>query len=202
MSGLARITTAAVTLIALTAPGLSPAQDEPTKQWVWLARQGVWGYGYQLQDGPHRGLWRIDPDSKRPPEEPAQEPESEPVPVPQPESEPEPAPAPAPAQAADPYGFAAYLNAYRAAAGLAPLAYDNDLSAWAAQNNVQQAGRGLGHHVNPNCFQNCAWNTPDAASTAGEWLNSPGHRANMLNPSVTCYGIAYGPGPYWTLNAR
>jgi len=194
MSGLARITTAALALIALTAPALSLAQDEPTKQWVWLARQGVWGYGYQLQDGPHRGLWRIDPDSKRPPEEPAQEQE--------PESEPEPEPTATPAPAADPYGFAALLNTYRAAAGLPPLAYDNDLSAWASQNNAEQAGRGLGHHVNPNCFQNCAWNTPDAASTAGEWMNSPAHRANMLSPTVTRYGIAYGPGPYWTLNAQ
>ena len=46
----------------------------------------------------------------------------------------------------DPYGFAAILNAHRAAAGLSPVAYDHDLSAWAAQNNAEQSSRGLGHH--------------------------------------------------------
>ena len=42
----------------------------PTSETVGLAAsQGVWGYGYQIQDGPYRGLWRIDPDSKRAPED-------------------------------------------------------------------------------------------------------------------------------------
>jgi len=152
------------------------AQDEPVKQWVWLNSQGVWGFGYQIQDGPHRGLWRVDPDSKRAPEEI--------VPV------------------TDPYGFAAILNGYRAEAGLAPVAYDHELSSWAASNNAEQSSRGMGHHVSPNCFQNCAWNTPDAASTAEAWMESRGHRANMLSPSISRFGIAYGPGPYWTMNAK
>ena len=65
-----------------------------------------------------------------------------------------------------------------------------------------QSSRGIGHHVTINCFQNCAWNTPDAASTAEEWMNSRGHRANMLEPSATRFGIAFGPGPYWTMNAK
>ena len=113
-------------------------EDQPAKQWVWLESQGVWGYGYQIQDGPHRGLWRVDPDSKRPPEEA--------VPT------------------TDPYGFAAILNQYRAEAGLPPLAYDHELSAWAASNNAAQSSLGMGHHVTPNCYQNAAWNAPDAAS--------------------------------------
>jgi uncharacterized protein YkwD len=102
----------------------------------------------------------------------------------------------------DPYGFAAILNAYRASAGLHPLAYDADLSNWAAHNNAAQARRGLGHHVLPNCYQNCGWNYSDAWSLARGWMNSPGHRENMLTPSATRFGIAYGPGPYWTLNAQ
>lgn len=168
------ITVAALIVISLGATCL--AQDPPQKAWVWLNSQGVWGYGYQIEEGPHQGLWRIDPDTKRAPEEL--------VPT------------------TDPYGFAAILNQYRAARGLAPLVYDHDLSAWAAQNNVAQANRGIGHHVTINCFQNCAWNTPDAASTAEEWMNSRGHRANMLESSATHFGIAFGPGPYWTMNAR
>lgn len=177
------MTTAAWLMVSTTAATTSTLrldQDPPAKQWVWLEKQGVWGYGYQLQDGPHRGLWRIDPDSKRAPE-----PEESLANV-----------------DADPYGFAAILNAYRASAGLPPVAYDSDLSAWAAQNNAHQNHRGLGHHVNPNCFQNCAWNTPDVQRTAIEWINSPGHRANMLSPSISRFGIAHGPGPYWTMNAQ
>lgn len=170
----ARILAAALALALLASPAL--AQDQPEKQWVWLNKQGVWGFGYQLQDGPHRGLWRIDPDSKTSPDDA--------IPT------------------TDPYGFAAILNAQRASAGLPPLAYDHNLSAWAAQNNAEQSARGLGHFINPNCFQNSAWNTPDAPSTADEWMNSPPHRANMLSPSATKFGIAYGPGPYWTLNAQ
>lgn len=101
----------------------------------------------------------------------------------------------------DPYGFAAILNTYRAQAGLPPVAYDPNLAAWAAQNNTAQSHRGIGHHINPNCFQNCGWNYQDALSVARGWMNSPGHRRNMLSPSITRFGIAYGPGPYWTMNA-
>jgi uncharacterized protein YkwD len=106
------------------------------------------------------------------------------------------------AQGCDPYGFMGILNQFRASAGLHPLAYDENLSAWASQNNAAQCSRGLGHHVNPNAFQNCGWNYADASSVAQGWMESPGHRENMLAPSVTRFGIAFGPGPYWTLNAR
>jgi len=102
----------------------------------------------------------------------------------------------------DPYGFTAILNRFRAAAGLHPVAYDPDLSSWASQNNAVQCRRGIGHHVNPCGVQNCGWNYSDASSIAQGWMNSPGHRQNMLSPSITRFGIAFGPGPYWTLNAR
>ena len=188
MSTSTRIMTAAV-LAFLAAPAACPAEESipessaveakspVVKQWVWLPKQGVYGYGYRLQDGPHKGLWRIDPDSKRTPEELSP-------------------------PAADSYGFAAVLNQYRVSAGLPPLAYDEQLSNWAAHNNAAQAHKGIGHHVVPNCTQYCAWNTPDAVRTAGEWMNSPSHRANMLSPSASKFGIAFGPGPYWTMNAQ
>jgi uncharacterized protein YkwD len=50
--------------------------------------------------------------------------------------------------------------------------------------------------------QNCGWNYADAQSVAAGWMNSTGHRENMLSPSVSSFGIAYGPGPYWTMIAR
>ena len=121
---------------------------------------------------------------------------------PEPEPEPAPAPEPEPEPVADPYGFAAHLNAYRASAGLPPVWYDPNLSSWASHNNAAQARRGLGHFVNPNCVQNCAWNIGDAATAAHTWMNSAGHRENMLSPTISRFGIAYGPGPYWTMNAQ
>jgi uncharacterized protein YkwD len=113
-----------------------------------------------------------------------------------------PSPAPQPEASGDPYGFAAILNNYRASAGLPPVAYDPNLSNWASQNNAAQSRKGLGHHVNPNCFQNCVWNCADVLSAATSWMNSAGHRQNMLSPTITRFGIAYGPGPYWTWNAQ
>jgi hypothetical protein len=116
-------------------------------------------------------------------------------------------PAPAPAYAAsvpggDPHGFATVLNGIRTRFGLSPLRYDPDLSAWASRNNAAMCRRGLGHHVVPGCNQNCGWNYTDPNEVAQGWMDSPGHRANMLNPAATTFGIAYGPGPYWTLNLR
>jgi uncharacterized protein YkwD len=82
------------------------------------------------------------------------------------------------------------------------VAYDPELSSWASQNNSAQCHRGIGHHVNPCGVQNCGWNNADASAVAQGWMNSPGHRQNLLSPLVSRFGIAFGPGPYWTLNAQ
>ncbi|QDV33573.1 CAP domain-containing protein [Tautonia plasticadhaerens] len=116
---------------------------------------------------------------------------------PDPESEPEPELPPA-----DPYGFAAILNSYRASAGLPPVAYDPNLSAWASQNNAAQCSQGLGHHILSNFFQNCGYNQSTVLDIARSWMTSPAHAQNMLTPSATRFGIAHGPGPYWTMNLR
>jgi uncharacterized protein YkwD len=39
------------------------------------------------------------------------------------------------------------------------------------------------------------------ASIGAMWLNSPAHRAALLDPSVRWMGLA-GSGAYWTLNLR
>jgi len=46
---------------ATPAPTQAQATATP-KQWVWLAQEGVYGFGYLRTDG----LWEIDPDSRRP----------------------------------------------------------------------------------------------------------------------------------------
>jgi uncharacterized protein YkwD len=104
--------------------------------------------------------------------------------------------------ATDPYGFTALLNRIRASAGLHPVVHDVELASWAGRNNAIQCLRGIGHHVNPCGMQNCGWNYSDASAVTEGWMHSPGHRQNLLSPSISRIGIAMGPGPYWTFNAR
>jgi uncharacterized protein YkwD len=105
----------------------------------------------------------------------------------------------APAEVGDPYGFLSWLNATRASYGLPAVGYDANLSNWAAMNNDQQAARGMGHFVmGPARRQNSAMGA--FANIGSMWMNSPAHRAALLDPSITAIGIA-GLGAYWTFNA-
>jgi uncharacterized protein YkwD len=100
----------------------------------------------------------------------------------------------------DPYGFLGWLNATRASYGLPAVGYDPNLSGWAAMNNDQQAARGMGHFVmGPARRQNAAIGA--FANIGAMWMNSPGHRAALLDPSIRWMGIA-GLGAYWTFNAN
>ena len=103
------------------------------------------------------------------------------------------------AVAGDPYGFVGWLNATRAAYGLSAVGYDANLSNWAAMNNDQQAARGMGHFVmGPARRQNSAMGA--FANIGSMWMNSPAHRAALLDPTISAIGIA-GLGAYWTFNA-
>lgn len=102
--------------------------------------------------------------------------------------------------AGDPYGFTAWLNSVRAQYGLPAVGYDANLSNWANANNAQQQARGLGHHVmGPARRQNSA--VGNSGSIGTQWMNSPAHRAALLDPSIRWIGIA-GMGAYWTFNAN
>jgi hypothetical protein len=97
-------------------------------------------------------------------------------------------------------GFLGWLNATRASHGLAAVGHDPNLTSWAAVNNSHQQARGMGHFVmGPATRQNCAMGS--AGSIGSQWMNSPAHRAAMLDPSVRWIGLA-GVGAYWTLNMR
>jgi uncharacterized protein YkwD len=120
---------------------------------------------------------------------------------PAPTSEPAPTAATEPVAtvAGDPYGFVGWLNATRAAYGLSAVGYDANLTNWAAMNNDQQAARGMGHFVmGPARRQNSAMGA--FANIGSMWMNSPAHRAALLDPTITAIGIA-GLGAYWTFNA-
>ena len=100
---------------------------------------------------------------------------------------------------ATPYGFLGWLNATRASYGLSAVGYDANLTNWAAMNNSQQAARGMGHFVmGPARRQNAAMGA--FANIGSMWMNSPAHRAALLDPTITAIGIA-GLGAYWTFNA-
>jgi hypothetical protein len=117
------------------------------------------------------GLWVIDPGSKR---KAAAEPEAA--------------------------WFVNWLNRQRAAVGLPAVGHDPNLTHWAAVNNAQQQSRGMGHFVmGPARRQNAA--VGSAGSVGQQWMNSPAHRAALLDPSIRWIGIA-GLGAYWTFNAR
>jgi hypothetical protein len=108
--------------------------------------------------------------------------------------------APASTDAGDPYGFTGWLNATRAAYGLSPVGHDPNLSSWAAQNNAQQAARGIGHFVmGPARRQNSAFGSVSDIGTM--WMSSAAHRAALLDPTIRWIGIA-GLGAYWTFNAN
>ncbi|MDB5351445.1 MAG: hypothetical protein JWN86_2692 [Planctomycetota bacterium] len=105
-----------------------------------------------------------------------------------------------PAQSSgDPNGFLAWLNGTRARHGLSAVGWDQNLANWAAQNSAAQTRRGLGHFVmGPARRQNSAMGS--AASIGSMWMNSPAHRAALLDPSIRAIGLA-GAGAYWTFNA-
>jgi uncharacterized protein YkwD len=98
----------------------------------------------------------------------------------------------------DPYGFMAWLNSTRASYGLGPVNYDANLTNWAAMNNSQQQAQGLGHFVmGPARRQNSAMG---GAFPGAMWMASPAHRAALLDPTISWFGIA-AAGAYWTFNA-
>jgi uncharacterized protein YkwD len=42
--------------------------------------------------------------------------------------------------------------------------------------------------------ENIAAGSPDAAGTMDQWMNSPGHCANIMSPDLTEIGVGYFPG--------
>ncbi|MFD1657169.1 CAP domain-containing protein [Streptomyces caeni] len=113
----------------------------------------------------------------------------------------------------------ALTNAERAAAGLPPLAADPVLTAAAQAHCDDMVARGFYAHTSPDGRE--PWDRAAAAGsrhrTVGEniacgqrtpaevvrgWMDSPGHRANILKPAFTHLGVGFAgggrAGTYWT----
>lgn len=112
-------------------------------------------------------------------------------------------------------------NAERTAAGLAPLAYSDQLSQAASAHAADQFGRlcpsqlshtgtdgsNTGVRISRtgltvrNWAENVACGQPSVDQVMWGWMTSPGHRANILNPELTHIGISFsyndGGRTYW-----
>jgi uncharacterized protein YkwD len=68
-------------------------------------------------------------------------------------------------------------------------------------SNVQARVRDQGYH---DCLvaENLAWGYPTVVQIVSGWMNSPGHRSNMLHPRATEMGVGItqgAKGPHWVL---
>ena len=111
----------------------------------------------------------------------------------------------------------ALVNEQRAQAGCSPVTADSRLDALATAFSDDMAARGFFDHTDPDGHtpwdrakaagitnlggENIARGqaTPEAVMTA--WMNSPGHRANILNCKFTTLGVGVhqgSGGPWWT----
>ena len=156
----------------------------------------------------------------------AQAPDTE-APAPQPEPDPAPAPAPAPAGSATPGSSSAaaqvvaLTNAERAKAGLGALTVSGKLTAAAAAHSADQASHNTMTHTGSNgssmsqrisatgfawraLGENVAMGYANANSVMTGWMNSPGHRKNILTPGFTMIGVALAAAAdgslYWTMD--
>lgn len=104
------------------------------------------------------------------------------------------------------------VNAERAKAGLSALKFDAGASR-AAQVRATEI-RSSFSHTRPNgksCFtalqeagvsyrtagENIASGIQTPEQVVNAWMNSEGHRKNILNPNFTAIGVAYLEGSYW-----
>ncbi len=109
------------------------------------------------------------------------------------------------------------VNTERAKAGCSPVVADPELAALAESHSEDMAERGYFSHTTPDGRspwdradaagvdhmggENIARGQADAETVMESWMNSPGHRANILNCDFRTLGVgahfAQG-GPWWT----
>ncbi|MEU2583866.1 CAP domain-containing protein [Streptomyces avermitilis] len=110
-------------------------------------------------------------------------------------------------------------NAERTAAGLRPLAGDPLLTAAAQAHSADMVTRAFSSPTGPDgsepwhraaaagstrrtIGENIACGRRSAAEVVRGWMNSPGHRANILKPGFTHLGTGFAgggtAGTYWT----
>jgi uncharacterized YkwD family protein len=107
-------------------------------------------------------------------------------------------------------------NQERAKNGLKPLALDTELSKVAREKSRDMQSKGYFSHTSPtygspfdmmkkfgityrSAGENIAMGQPTPEEVVKAWMNSSGHRANILNSSYTHIGVGHvATGNYWT----
>jgi uncharacterized YkwD family protein len=136
-------------------------------------------------------------------------------------------PAKAPAQQTAPAPTNSAVSAYeqkvveltnqeRAKNGLKPLALDTELSKVAREKSRDMQSKGYFSHTSPtygspfdmmkkfgityrSAGENIAMGQPTPEEVVKAWMNSSGHRANILNANYTHIGVGHvANGNYWT----
>ncbi|MFJ7295287.1 CAP domain-containing protein [Streptomyces collinus] len=111
------------------------------------------------------------------------------------------------------------VNEERAKVGCSPVAANSALAGLAQSYSEDMDARGFFDHTDPDGRtpwdraekagisnlggENIARGQADAAAVMDAWMNSPGHRANILNCDFKTLGVGveFGPGgPWWTQN--
>ncbi|EGX60278.1 membrane-anchored protein [Streptomyces zinciresistens K42] len=171
--------------------------------------------------------------SKTPSEKPSATPGEKPARTPSrkaakaPEKKPEPprgaqrteAPVTVSAEAAASAEVLRLVNVERVQAGCSPVAANSGLSDLAQNFTEDMAKRGFFDHTDPDgaspwdraakagvtglAAENIARGQADAAAVMQAWMNSPGHRANILNCDFKTLGVGVdlsAGGPWWTQN--
>ena len=110
----------------------------------------------------------------------------------------------------------ALVNKERRLAGLKDLTYDWQLSRVARYKSEDMRDKGYFSHTSPtygspfqmmksfgisyrSAGENIAKGQKTPAEVVNAWMNSSGHRANILNSSFTHIGVGYvADGKYWT----
>ena len=108
------------------------------------------------------------------------------------------------------------VNEIRKSRGLSPLTLDWQLSRVARYKSQDMKDKGYFSHTSPTygspfnmmksfgityktAGENIAKGYSTPAAVVDAWMNSPGHRANILNSSFTHIGVGYvAEGSYWT----
>jgi uncharacterized protein YkwD len=145
-------------------------------------------------------------------------------PPPPPATSADPPPGPDPTSQLSPDLAAAYesqvldlTNAQRALAGCAALRPDSRLQTAAIAHSADMKARGYFAHDSPDgvtpwqrieatgyadpSAENIAMGQPTPQDVVDAWMNSPGHRANILNCSSKAIGVGVqfgADGPWWT----
>ncbi|NEY72741.1 sporulation protein [Bacillus mesophilus] len=106
-------------------------------------------------------------------------------------------------------------NHERASYGLKPLSIDSELSKVARLKSSDMKQNGYFSHTSPTygspfdmmkqfgvqyrtAGENIAMGQRSAEEVVRAWMNSEGHRKNILNPSFTHIGVGHVEGNYWT----